>query len=197
MPYTNIPQDKWQETTKALIAEHPLSSEELVKFCLASWTDIFTSKIGGKYQIGKNILPKPQIMGFFLHELIPLQIESAYPEKFRREQNAADKDIVCTINEKYSIEIKTSSDPKKIFGNRSYSQETVTDKKKKSGYYLAINFEKFNEKTTELPKILRIRFGWLDHNDWIGQTAASGQQARLSQSVETNKLLTIYEFSKP
>ena len=67
-------------------------------------------------------------------------------------------------------------------------------KKSKSGYYLAINFEKFEE-TEELPQIRLIRFGWLDHTDWIGQSAASGQQARLPKEVENGKLVVIYKKS--
>jgi len=196
MPYTNVPVEGWKKISERLIQEHPLKKDELVKYCLKSWDDIFSCKLGGIYQIGKNIFPKPQIMGFFLHELIPLQIETAYPEKFRIEQNASDKDIVCLTDEIHSIEIKTSSDPKKIFGNRSYSQATQKDKKKKSGYYLAINFEKFKKDDTSQPQIIRIRFGWLDHDDWVGQTASSGQQARLSKEVEENKLLTIYELGE-
>jgi len=41
------------------------------------------------------------------------------------------------------------------------------------------------------PRILNIRFGWLDHEDWMGQKAASGQQSRLSSDVEKLKLLQI------
>lgn len=89
------------------------------------------------------------------------------------------------------IEIKTSSHPKNIFGNRSYSQETASSKKSKYGYYMAVNFEKFTKKNLN-PKILKIRLGWLDYEDWQGQNAPSGQQARLSPDVETYKLVQLY-----
>ena len=42
-----------------------------------------------------------------------------------------------------------------------------------------------------MPKIITVRFGWLDHEDWLGQKSQSGQQSRLSVSVEKNKLLII------
>ena len=42
------------------------------------------------------------------------------------------------------------------------------------------------------PKILKIRFGWLDHDDWKGQSASTGQQASLSADVENYKLIEIY-----
>lgn len=190
LPYKNKPVNEWENITQSLIKEHPLNVEDLVKATLSSWQDILNSKIGD-YKIGKEIFPTPQIMGIFLHELIALKLENDFSDICRREQKSGDKDIVCINDDVYSIEIKTSSNPNKIFGNRSYSQETNKSKKSKSGYYLAINFEKFKDTTN--PKIIKIRFGWIDHEDWLGQTASSGQQARLSADVEKYKLLTIYE----
>ncbi len=90
--------------------------------------------------------------------------------------------------------MKTSSSKRSIYGNRSYTQKSTTSrrmKKNKSGYYLAINFEKLSKSNppTERPKITLVRFGWLDQDDWQGQVAATGQQARLSSDVERYKLL--------
>ena len=65
-------------------------------------------------------------------------------------------------------------------------------KKSKAGYYLAVNFEGF-AKTRTKPCVRRIRFGWLDHADWIGQKAATGQQARLRPECEAKKLIVLYE----
>jgi hypothetical protein len=42
------------------------------------------------------------------------------------------------------------------------------------------------------PKIKIIRFGWLDHSDWIAQRAATGQQARLRPEAYQYKLLELY-----
>ena len=133
-------------------------------------------------------------MGFFLHELIPLELSARYPHEWRGEESASDKDIVYMPNDHYSIEVKTSSNPKHIYGNRSYAQGSTRGKKSKSGYYLAVNFEKISN-TNLSPKILLIRFGWLDSNDWIGQKAATGQQSRLPSDVETKKLLELYRPS--
>ncbi len=129
-------------------------------------------------------------MAFLLHELIPLEFSERYKGIWRAEQNANDKDLVYIPNNKYSIEIKTSSSTGKIYGNRSYAQEAQTDKKNKSGYYLAINFEKFQSE--KLPKITLIRFGWIDHEDWMGQKAATGQQSRLKSNVENFKMKKLY-----
>jgi hypothetical protein len=179
--------------TKKLVEAHPLKASELVEVVFQSWNDIFESKLGPKsFQIGKHIFPKPQIMGFLLHELISLEFAARYPKLWRGEQSSSDKDLVCIPDAQFSIEIKTSSDKKNIYGNRSYAQESESaGKKSKSGYYLQVNFGKFG-KTVPKPEILLIKFGWLDHNDWIGQTSSTGQQARLAPETANKKLLTIY-----
>lgn len=190
-PYTNKNPKDWLAVTKKLIKKHPLSPQEIKEVVLQSWSDIFQSKIGKRgYKIGKDIYPKPQILGFFLHELIPLEFENRYPKIWRREISAKDKDLICISDDNFSIEIKTSSNPKSIFGNRSYAQESLNGKKGKSGYYLAVNFEKCTDACPN-PKILKIRFGWLDHSDWLGQASATGQQSRLSRNVENFKLLEL------
>lgn len=189
-PYENVPVSEWRAITDRLIEEHPLEIEEIRDISLQAWEEILSTSIGSSgNKIGQDIFPKPQIMGFFLHELIPLLFQQKYPGVWQVEKQAKDKDLIYIPNEHYSIEIKTSSHPKNIFGNRSYAQAATTDKKKKSGYYLAINFQKFTETS---PKILCIRFGWLDHSDWTGQKSATGQQAKLSSDVEQFKLVELY-----
>jgi len=175
-----------------LVASHPLETKELVEVVHISWEAIFKSSIGPRgFRIGRDIFPKPQILGFFLHELIPLELQTRYPEVWRAESTASDKDLVHLGNPRLSVEIKTSSSSRSIYGNRSYAQETSFGKKDKSGYYLAVNFEKC-ERSNPKPCITAIRFGWLDHSDWLGQKAATGQQARLSAEVEAGKLLRLY-----
>jgi hypothetical protein len=192
MPYSGLPRDKWAARTKKLISAHPLDRKELVEVVLLAWDAIFESKIGPHgFKIGTHMFPKPQIMGFFLHELIPLEFAARYPDKWRSEEQAGDKDLVYIPDAKFSVEIKTSSHKSQIFGNRSYAQQPTDAKKSKSGYYLAINFETFDKRKRARPKIVRVRFGWLDHTDWIGQTAATGQQAHLAPGCEDCKLITL------
>ncbi|MGH8510383.1 MAG: ScaI family restriction endonuclease [Gammaproteobacteria bacterium] len=194
-PYKGLPPDKWRGVTLRLIAKHPLKSVEIVEVVLAAWDSIFASTMGTRgFHIGKEIFPKPQIMGFFLHELIPLELAVRYPRNWRGEQSSSDKDIVYIPDDRFSIEVKTSSNPTHIFGNRSYAQETTKNKKAKSGYYLVVNFQKFSATVTR-PNILLVRFGWLDSTDWVGQKAATGQQSRLPPDVESYKLLEIYKHS--
>lgn len=183
---------QWQGKTEELVNIHPLDSEEIVEVVLKVWNDIASSSIGSKpFRIGKDIFPKPQIMGFFLHELVPLEFAYRYPKVWRGEKDKSDKDLVCLTETLYSVEIKTSSHKTKIFGNRSYAQKPSVSRKLKSGYSMAINFEKFS-KMGRKPEIRRIRFGWLDHDDWIGQMAASGQQAHLLPEAEKYKLKLMY-----
>jgi len=191
-PYDGLKPGQWLTKTNELIAAHPLKPDEMVDLVLTCWKDIFDSRLGRLgYRVGHEIKPKPQIMGFFLHEFLQLEIARRYPGVWRGEVTAADKDLVCIPDAHYSIEIKTSSHADKIFGNRSYAQKSKKVKKSKSGFYLAINFAKF---TADCPAcdIAKIKFGWLDTEDWRGQAAQSGQQASLSPHVEAGKLVTLY-----
>jgi hypothetical protein len=194
-PYANEPEEKWISITHDLIKDHPLKMQDLVDVTLESWEDIFESKIGkNNIRIGKDIFPSPQIMGFFLHEIIPINFKSKPTfNQWTKDKEVSDKDLVYKKDLKYSIEIKTSSSKNQIFGNRSYSQPSENPKKNKSGFFLAINFEKFEDFKT--PKIKKIRFGWLDHSDWIGQQADTGQQAKLTPVTYETKLLEIYPNS--
>lgn len=192
-PYDNIPISNWQEVTEELIKSHPLSEKDIVNSVLESWDKILKTKIGEELQIGVDIFPSPQIMGNYLHEIIPVILSKKYPSLWRKEIEKSDKDLVYIPNDDFSVEIKTSSNKNNIFGNRSYGQAEGdnTSGKSKSGYYLTVNFEdikKFNP-----PQILRIRFGWIDHSDWKAQKAASGQQASLSIEARDNKLKLLYE----
>ncbi|NEQ40710.1 MAG: ScaI family restriction endonuclease [Okeania sp. SIO3I5] len=196
-PYAGLPVEAWKAKTLELIKQHPLNSNEICELINQVWHEIFESNItSSAYKIGIDLFPRPQIMGYFLHELIPLELARKYPNIWRREENNNEKDIVCITNEYYSIEMKTSSSKRSIYGNRSYAQKSTTNsrlKKNKSGYCLAINFEKFNRNNpaAERPKITLVRFGWLDQDDWQGQVAATGQQAKLSLDVERYKLLEL------
>ena len=192
-PYDGLRENQWLEKTEELVAAHPLDRGQIVDVVLSAWNSIFSLKVNPRgFRIGVELRPKPQIMGFFLHELIPLELSARAPKNWRGDKTASEKDLVYIPNDAFSVEIKTSSNKSRIFGNRSYAQKSSADKKAKSGYYLAVNFESFESAGRRRPEILLVRFGWIDSRDWIGQAAATGQQARLPSSVETSKLLTLY-----
>lgn len=189
-PYDSLPVGQWQAKTEELLLAHPLKRDEIVEVTLTCWDAIFATKIGGRALIGVDIFPRPQIMGEFLHELIPLEFSSRYPDMWRREKAPSEKDLVYIPDSKMSVEIKTSSSKSQIYGNRSYAQQGKIIKKAKSGYYLGVNFEKFKPK--HRPSVSRIHFGWIDESDWVGQKSQTGQQSRLQRSIYGKKLLLIH-----
>ena len=142
-PYANEPEQRWSEITERLINEHPLSNEDIVSAVLEAWEGIMKTSIAGELQIGVDIFPTPQILGNYLHELIPVILERRYPDLWARDVQKNDKDLVCVQNSFYSCEIKTSSNSNNIFGNASYGQEDSSNStsKSKDGYYIAVNFE--------------------------------------------------------
>ena len=194
-PYTGYDQSDWPKITEDIISRHPLAEDSLVNMVLESWNNIFDTSIGRhNLKIGVDIFPKPQVIGALMHELVPAEMSATYPKEWRGEKTAGDKDLVYIPNDEYSIELKTSSNPTRIFGNRSYAQKPSEGKKGKDGFYIAVNFEKF-QKSKPRPEILVIRFGWLDHTDWRGQKAASGQQASLAPEIYDLKFRTLYTKS--
>lgn len=84
-PYVGLHRSRWEAKTQELLASHPLGADEIVEVVLSCWNAIFQTRIGGKAQIGVHIFPRPQIMGMFLHELIPLEFAERYPGIWRRE----------------------------------------------------------------------------------------------------------------
>lgn len=190
-PYQGKTEEQWLEVTTKLINKHPLK-DEIVDVVLQSWEDIFNSKIG-PFTIGKEIFPQPQAMGTFLHELVAHNLSLKHPNNYKRGDAKTEKDIHDMNVPSMGIEIKTSSHKDKIFANRSYAQPSSnSETKDKNGYYIAINFEKFSQRVKK-PKIRLIRFGYLEHKDWIPQKSSTGQQAHLSEQAYKSKLITLYQ----
>jgi hypothetical protein len=195
-PYTKRSVSKWRAISEKLLTTFPLPMEEIVSIVKESWEAIFLSELGpSKYKIGVHLFPQPQIMGFLLHELIGLELQRRHPDKWRRGITKEEPDVICLKDDRYSFEIKTSSSPRSIFGNRSSAHVSRTSRKTRSGYYLAINFGKFKN-ARERPGLKMIRFGWLDAGDWIGQKAETGQQSKLKPEANAHKLIVIWDSDK-
>lgn len=190
-PYFGLDESERRHLTQMLIEKHPLK-EILVSVVLKSWDDIFNSQIGS-FSIGKEIFPSPQIISFFVHELIAQYLSLKYPDRYKVGELKNEKDVHDMLDPKMGIEIKGSSNPTQIFANRSYAQPSSdSEEKDKNGYYLTFNFEKIS-KTNPRPKILRISFGYLEHSDWVAQASATGQQARLRTEAYRDKLVILYD----
>lgn len=192
-PYFGKPVEEWAHVTRGLLAQHPLPGPTLVSAVLDSWNSIFQSTLGSGFHIGKDIFPAPQTMGFLLHELIPLELAKNSPN-WRADKDATDKDLVYIPDIFFSIEIKTSSHKDQIFGNRSFGVEGGgRGKKAKDGFYATVNFERWEDASLgSLPEIRLVKYGWLDHTDWVAQSSETGQQSSLPPAVANNQLLTLY-----
>jgi len=100
-PYEGLLPDKWLEVTKRLVSEHPLNVADITNVVLAAWESIFESRLGTRgFRIGREIFPKPQIMGFLL---IPLELAARYPQNWCGERCASDKDVVYITDDRFSI----------------------------------------------------------------------------------------------
>lgn len=189
-PYDGHPVEDWKAITEDLVKAHPLRGNEIRTIVTTAWDDIFKSQIGSKgLKIGVDIFPSGQVMGALLHELIPREFANMHPTLWRPEIAATDKDIVSITDDKFSIELKTSSDPSQIPGNKSYAQTTTDGKKLKDGYYLVVNYEKFEP--GKMPSIKKIRFGWLDHGDWQTAPSTTGQSATVKVIAKKHKLIDL------
>ncbi|TAE03347.1 MAG: ScaI family restriction endonuclease [Bacteroidetes bacterium] len=158
-PYENKNVSEWKQITENLLAQNPIyeKREELVKI-------IFDSKICA-LQLGKDFIPSYSNLGFFIENLTALKLAEKYTTQWKHGKDKNEKDIVCLDNSDFSIEVKSSSSSKYIFGNRSYAQaESKKATKEKSGFYLAINYEKFKKNNLEVPQIVLIRLGFVEHS---------------------------------
>lgn len=111
-PYFGVEESAWKEITAELLRRQELDGKSVVEATLKSWNDIFQSNIGPA-RIGRDIFPAPQVMGFFLHGLIPINISTTH-KNWKRDHESHHKDLVNMLNDELSIEIKTSSDANKI-----------------------------------------------------------------------------------
>jgi len=185
-PYEGKSIEYWHAITQELVDAHPLR-QYIVDICLKSWHSILHGKINTYLNLLiKEMCISPQATGALLHDVIPTYIEKEL-QGFRK-GIGKEKDIVCNYNDKFSMELKTSSQ-KSIYGNRSYAKSDSG--KEKSGYYLTINFEKISIND---PKILLIQMGWLDHTDWRGQKSETGQQASLTKKARDSKLVVLFQY---
>jgi hypothetical protein len=188
-PYDLANVDDWAEITEELVRRHPLEHEVLVSSVLAAWEQILSTQIG-PLRLGVDWLPSPQLMGAFLHEIIPLEI-AGRAAGWRR-GDRSEKDVEFPANRAFSFEIKTSSHARNVYGNRSYAQPATATGRSKSGYYLTVNFEKFGSQRPPVrSRIVRIRFGWLDHTDWVPQASSTGQQAHVRPDANLRKLIDL------
>ena len=182
--------EDWKAITEDLVKAHPLFGGEIRTLVTDGWNEVFESKIGSKgLRIGVDIFPSGQVMGSLLHELVPREFADAHPTLWRPEVAVSDKDLVFIPDDKFSIELKTSSHPSEIRGNKSFAQDVTDGKKLKDGYYIVVNYGEIKY-GTQL-EIKKIRFGWLDHGDWQTGKSTTGQSATVKAIAKKHKLIDL------
>ena len=77
-PYEGKHEGEWKEITQKLLSSHPLNQQEIVEIILHAWDCIFKSKICD-LQIGKDIFPNPQMLGYFIETLAAVKLAEKYP----------------------------------------------------------------------------------------------------------------------
>ncbi|MGB5597026.1 MAG: ScaI family restriction endonuclease [Crocosphaera sp.] len=80
-----------------------------------------------------------------------------------------------------------------LYGNRSTGHPSDNRIKYRTGYYLVINY-KLPKEEDLTRTIWKIRFGWIDDQDWLGQKKATGQQASIGAKLARLKLITLKSY---
>ena len=90
-----------------------------------------------------------------------------------RKGDGSEPDVVCTYNEDFSFEIKTScAKGNTISGNRVQARST-----KPPTFLLYVNY--FSDTMT----IRDVRLGWISPTDWVPRTSENSQGATLKPNV--------------
>lgn len=193
-PYSGIDEANWLEVTGKLVGKFPLQSKQIVELVHQAWDDIYTSSFGSTdLKIGESIFLPAQATGVIMEKLIAVRLEQIDP-LWRGGVAKTEKDIVRTDNDDFSFEIKTSSSKSGLYGNRSTGHRSENRTKNRAGYYLVVNYKL--PKPDDVNKFIqKIRFGWIDDEDWVGQAEPTGQQASIGANLARLKLLTLYAHS--
>ncbi|MEA5536141.1 ScaI family restriction endonuclease [Crocosphaera sp. XPORK-15E] len=192
-PYEGYPEQEWLGITQQLVNDFPLSNEVLISIVESAWEDIYSSSLGSsQLKIGQDIFLPAQATGVILEKLIAMILVNQY-DGWRGSQAKHEKDIVCSFNDRYSFEIKTSSSKSGLYGNRSTGHRSDNRLKYRTGYYLVINYKLPTEDDLNR-QIWKIRFGWIDDEDWLGQKKPTGQQASIGAKLASLKLITLKHY---
>lgn len=190
-PYHGFPESKWKKITEKLVEDFPLDSKTLCSIVNSAWEDIYTSSFGDtNLKIGEDIFLPAQAIGVILEKLIAIHL-SKVDADWRGGAIKVEKDIVNISKNELSFEIKTSSSKSGLYGNRSTGHRSDNRTKIRAGYYLVVNYKLPKEDNLER-YIYQIRFGWIDDEDWVGQSKPTGQQASIGAKLARLKLVTLF-----
>ncbi len=190
-PYAGIAKAGWEKVTLELVDNFPIDMSSLVEVVHYCWEEIYATNFGSaKLVIGKDIFFPAQATGVLLEKLIAHRLNQL-DATWRGGSTKYEKDIVNGEDSKFSFEIKTSSSKSGLYGNRSTGHKSDSRAKHRTGYYLVVNY-KLPKDQDPSRKVLLIRFGWIDDEDWVGQKKPTGQQASIGAELSRKKLATIF-----
>ena len=190
-PYANKPLNEWENITKKLVQQFPVKKHEMRTVVEDSFKDYLNLTISEfKLQVGKDIFFLAQATGVIIQKLITLKLSKLQKNTWKDGDKKYEKDVVNINKNQFSFEIKTSSSKSGIFGNRSMGHISKNKTKERSGYYLIINYKLPKEEDKDF-QIYKLRFGWIDDNDWKGQNSPTGQQSTISSDCKSYKLVEI------
>ena len=192
-PYIGHPEEEWPNITEQLVDDFPLLKDDLIDLVESAWEELFSSSLGrSQLKIGQDIFLPAQATGVILEKLIAVILTNNY-SGWRGGKTKQEKDIIYVNNNRYSFEIKTSSSKNGLYGNRSTGHRSSDRTKYRTGYYLVINY-KLPKEEDLTRQIWKIRFGWIDDEDWLGQNKPTGQQASIGAKLARLKLITLKSY---
>lgn len=192
-PYTDYPEKEWLKITQQLVNNFPLSRDNLIFLVESAWEELFSSSFGSsQLKIGQDIFLPAQATGVILEKLIAVILTNSY-SGWRGGKTKQEKDIIYINDNCYSFEIKTSSSKNGLYGNRSTGHRSSDRTKYRTGYYLVINY-KLPKEDNLSRQLWKIRFGWIDDEDWLGQNKPTGQQASIGAKLARLKLITLKSY---
>jgi hypothetical protein len=196
-PYQGLCVDLWLARTNVLIDKFPLSRSQLFDVVVEAWKDLISTRFGRRgLRIGHGIDMPPSALGSLIEKLVAAVLEDVSGSFRGGLSQAIDKDIICEDDPSFSFEIKTSTNNRGVYGNKSQGQTSSKSKKIRVGYHLVINYQIPSPACPDGKFI--VRFGWLDNSDWKAQDANSGQSAHVPAHIMDVKLVELgrwnYEF---
>lgn len=174
-----------------------------------------------------KIMNDNHISNFLDKKIIPRIVEYYLANKMsnvngftfeQSKENSKNKDICCTkINDKileedifkdidnplefFSIELKCSSNPSSITGNKSYAIDNPNNpKKNKQSFYILITYDYSDEnnKTNEnnknkniTVKLRNAYFGYIVQNDWIYGNSGNSSSLKINDNEKNNRIIQI------
>lgn len=165
---------------------HILPHPVVERVVCTSWTQLWTTRVGDLPI--RHLHLNSQVIGTIFQQLMTRELY-AYDPKWRHPDTRPQKsDPDFVFDDPYhNFELKMSGQPGgRVFGNRCSSRQFRAEgahTKSRDTWLMTINY---TGDTIDL-----IRFGFVVGDDWIGQSAATGNASKLSPETYASKLRVV------